>query len=197
MVRHLDDLQSAHLQATNRLASGVRTAMVIDQLKSSIAFLKTQIVQIKKAIQEHITCLPELKHLQDLLVSIPGIGRLTAARLLGEIRNILDFQDARQLAAYAGLTPRNFISGTSVHKKSRLSKTGNAHLRKILFMPSITAKRWNPIVSQFCARLSQSGLRPMQLIGAAMRKLLHLVFGVLKTGRPFDPNYLVKDQVPS
>lgn len=197
MVRHLDDLQSTHQQETNRLASGVHTSMVIEQLQSLIAFLDMQIQHTKKAIQEHIARLPELKRLQDLLVSIPGIGRLTAARLLGEIRNILDFQDARQLAAYAGLTPRNFLSGTSVHKKSRLSKTGNANLRKILFMPGISAKRWNPIVHQFCARLSLSGLRPMEVIGAAMRKLLHLVFGVLKTGRPFDPYYLAKYQVPS
>lgn len=197
MVRHLDDLQGVHLQETNRLASGVHTSPVIEQIKSLIAFLQTQIAQIKTAIQAHIDRLPALKRLQDLLVSIPGIGRLTAARLLGEIRNILDFQDARQLAAYAGLTPRNFLSGTSVHKKSRLSKTGNANLRKILYMPSISAKRWNPIVHQFCERLSLSGLRPMQVIGAAMRKLLHLVFGVLKTGRPFDPNYLVNVQVPS
>jgi transposase len=197
MVRHLDDLQSTHLQETNRLASGVHTSAVVEQLTSLIAFLETQIAQIKKAIQEHIDRLPELKRSRDLLDSIPGIGPLTAAKLLGEIRNILDFQDARQLAAYAGLTPRNFLSGTSVHKKSHLSKTGNANLRKILFMPSIAAKRWNPIVSQFCARLSQSGLKPMEVIGAAMRKLLHLVFGVLKTGRPFDPDYLVKVQVPS
>jgi transposase len=128
--------------------------------------------------------------MQDLLVTIPGIGKLTAAKLLGEIRNIQDFQSARQLAAYAGLTPRNFLSGTSVHKKSRLSKTGNAHLRKLLFMPAITAKRWNPIVHTFCDRLILSGLRPMEVIGAAMRKLIHLVFGILKSGRPFDPNYL-------
>jgi transposase len=192
LVRHLDDLQGSHLQASNRLASGVRTPFVVEQLHAQIAFLDTQIQQTKQAIQQHIDSLPELKHAQDLLVSIPGIGRLTAAKLLGEIRDILAFEDARQLAAYAGLTPRIFISGSSVHKKSRLSKTGNANLRKILYMPAISAKHWNPIVKQFCERLFQSGLRPMEVIGAAMHKLLHLVYGVLKTGRPFDPEYLVK-----
>jgi transposase len=197
LVRHLDDLQGSRLQATNRQSSGVRTPFVVEQLLAQIAFLDTQIQQTKQAIQRHIDCFPELKHAQDLLVSIPGIGRLTAAKLLGEIRDILAFQDARQLAAYAGLTPRIFISGSSVHKKSRLSKTGNANLRKILYMPAISAKRWNPIVKQFCDRLFQSGLRPMEVIGAAMHKLLHLVFGVLKTGRPFDPDYLAKMQVAS
>lgn len=128
--------------------------------------------------------------MQALLVTIPGIGKLTAAKLLGEIRNILDFQSARQLAAYAGLTPQNFLSGTSVHKKTRLSKTGNANLRNILYMPAIVAKRYNPIVRSFCERLSCSGLKPMEVIGAAMRKLLHLAYGILKSGRPFDPDYL-------
>ena len=115
---------------------------------------------------------------------------LTAAKLLGEIRAVTEFESARQLAAYAGLTPRNFVSGSSIHKKARLSKTGNAHLRKILYMPAVSARRWNPIIREFCQRLSLAGLTSLQQIGAAMRKLLHLAFGILKSGKPFDPNYL-------
>jgi transposase len=194
LVRHLEDLQNNRLQELNRLLSGVHTSFVVESLNLLLAFLDDQIKQTKKAIQEHINQHEELKRMQNLLVTIPGIGKLTAAKLLGEIRNILDFQSARQLAAYAGLTPRNFLSGTSVHKKSRLSKTGNANLRKALFMPAIVATKHNPIVHSFCARLSESGLKPMEVIGAAMRKLLHLVFGILKTGRPFDPNYLNQTQ---
>lgn len=190
LVRHLDDLIEARQQERNRLGSGVRTRAVIASLKTLIACFDEQIRLAKLAIQEHIDHHPELRRRQDLLVSIPGIARLTAARLLGEIRDILDFQNAPQLAAYAGLTPRNVDSGTSVHKKARLSKTGNSHLRKILYMPAICAKKWNPIVSTFCTRLLQRGLCPMEVIGAAMKKLLHLVFGILKWGRPFDPNYL-------
>lgn len=197
LVRHLEDLQAAKRQAANRLLSGVQTSFVVDNITTLCEFLNDQIKQTKDAIQEHINQHEELKHMQALLVTIPGIGKLTAAKLLGEIRNILDFQSARQLAAYAGLTPRNFLSGTSVHKKSRLSKTGNANLRKSLYMPAIVAIKYNPIVQSFCARLSQNGLQPMEVVCAAMRKLLHLVFGILKTGRPFDPNYLNLIQVSS
>jgi transposase len=197
LVRHLDDLLETRQQETNRLGSGVHTTPVVDSLNALIAFLDEQIQLCKEAIQNHIDQFPELRRAQNLLVTIPGIGRLTAARLLGEIRNILDFENARQLAAYAGLTPRNILSGTSVHKKSRLSKTGNTHLRKALYMSAISAKHHNPIVSQFCARLSENGLRPMEVIGAAMRKLLHLVFGILKSGRAFDPNYLANLQALS
>lgn len=190
LVRHLEGLQTTRLQESNRLQSGVHTGFVVASLTSICEYLDEQIDQTKKAIQYHINRHEDLKRMQALLVTIPGIGKLTAAKLLGEIRNILDFQSARQLAAYAGLTPRNFLSGTSVHKKSRLSKTGNANLRKALFMPAIVATKYNPIVRTFCSRLFESGLKPMEVIGAAMRKLIHLVFGVLKTGRPFDPNYL-------
>ena len=197
LVRHLEDLQGTKLQESNRLQSGVHTSFVVDNLTTLCAFLDEQINQTKKAIQEHINQYEDLKRMQALLVTIPGIGKLTAAKLLGEIRNILDFQNARQLAAYAGLTPRNFLSGTSVHKKSRLSKTGNANLRKSLYMPAIVAIKYNPIVRSFCTRVSQNGLQPMEVVSAAMRKLLHLVFGVLKSGCPFDPNYLNLMQLSS
>jgi len=197
LVRHLDDLLETRQQEANRLGSGVRTEPVVVSLKALVVFLDEQIHQCKQAIQNHIDHYPELRRMQNLLVTIPGIGRLTAARLLGEIRNIPDFENARQLAAYAGLTPRNIVSGTSVHKKSRLAKTGNAHLRKALYMSAISAKHHNPIVSQFCTRLSENGLKPMEVIGAAMRKLLHIVFGILKSGCPFDPNYLVYSQAHS
>ncbi len=192
LVRHLADLQATRLQEANRLTSGIQTIVVVESLKTLLAFLDAQIKDTKKAIQKHIKGHEDLRRMHYLLVTIPGIGSLTAAKLLGEIRNILDFQNARQLAAYAGLTPQNFLSGTSVHKKTRLSKTGNANLRQILYMPAIVAKRYNPIIHTFCERLYLSGLKPMEVLGAAMRKLLHLVYGVLKSGRPFDPNYMEK-----
>jgi transposase len=128
LVRHLDDLQGLRQQESNRLQSGVHTQFVLDSLTSMCDFIEDQIKQTKEAIQDHINQHEELKRMQSLIITIPGIGKLTVAKLLGEIRNIFDFQSARQLAAYAGLTPRNFLSGTSVHKKSRLSKTGNANL---------------------------------------------------------------------
>ncbi len=197
LIRHLEDLQASRVQTTNRLASGGDTPLVLEQLSALRTFLEGQIRQAKQAIQALIDATPDLKRAQALLVTIPGIGRLTAAKLLGEIRDICDFQSARQLAAYAGLTPRAFLSGTSVHKKSRISKTGNANLRKALYMPGISAKRWNPIIHSFCVRLNQSGLCPQQQVCAAMRKLLHQAYGVLKTGRPFNPNYLVNMQALS
>lgn len=192
LVRRLEDLQSNYQQEHNRLSAGGTNPVVMASIRDHLQVLDEQIQRLKQAIQEHIDAYPELKQRQKLLTSIPGIGKLTAAKVLGEVRDVCEFDNARQLSAYTGLTPRNFLSGTSVHKKARLSKTGNANLRKALYMPAISAKHHNPIVHTFCERLLKSGLTPMQVIGAAMHKLLHLIYGILKSGLPFDPQFLQK-----
>lgn len=190
LVRRLDDLQVNYYQENNRLKSGLKNKVVIDGLKDHLQYLKNKIAQIKKDIQKHIQVYPELKRRQELLISIPGVGKLTAAKILGEVRDVCEFDSSRQLAAYAGVTPRNFTSGTSVHKKSRMSKTGNSNVRKCLYMPAISAKKHNPIIRTFCERLLKSGLKPKAVIGAAMHKLLHMIYGILKSGKPFDPAFL-------
>jgi len=197
LIRRHEALMETKQREMNRLASGTKTQAVIKSLEASVTFFDVQIKQIKKDIQDLINNDSELLRRQKLLISIKGIGKLTAAKLLGEIRDITTFDSARQLAAYAGLTPRNVLSGSSVHKKTVISKTGNAHLRSILFMPAISAKKWNPIIRSFCERLSNNGLEPMEVVCAAMRKMLHLVYGILKSGKPFDPNFLEKSQVSS
>ena len=123
------------------------------------------------------------------MVSIKGIGQRTAASLLAEIGEVTSFAHARALAAYAGLNPRQYRSGTSIRRRTRLSKQGNAALRKALYFPAIVAKQHNPIDRPFCARLSAAGKAPMAVVGAAMRKLLHIVYGVLTSGQPFDPQH--------
>jgi len=84
------------------------------------------------------------------------------------------------LAAYAGVTARQFISGSSVHKKSRITKTGNINNRRILYMSAISAKHCNQIVAPICSRLLDKGLTPLQVVCAAIHKLLHLIIGILK-----------------
>ena len=97
---------------------------------------------------------------------------------------------AREAAAYAGLNPSHRQSGSSLDAPSRISRIGNATLRTALYFPALAALRWNPLVAALRQRLKHQGrLKPKQIVVAAMRKLLHLCFGVLKTGKPFDPNH--------
>jgi len=197
MVRRLEDLQCNYHQEYNRLKSGLDNEWVIEDLQDHLQQLHQRIQALKATIQQFIVETPELKHQADLLISIPGIGKLTAARLLAEIGDITSFEDAPQLAAYAGLNPKGARSGSSVRKKARISKEGRSFLRYILYMPAIVARKHNPIIQAFCARLAQRKLPEMAIVAAAMRKLLHLVFGVLKNQQVFDPNYLNQPVITS
>ncbi len=144
-----------------------------------------KVKDVEKQLDHHIKDHPDLAEKGDLLQTIPGIGKTTAWILLAEIPDIRNFKDARQLAAFAGLTPRQRQSGSSVHGKSRLSKIGSTRLRKALYLPAVVAKTYNPIIAVFFNRLIQRGKCKMSALGAAMRKLLHIVFGVLKNQLPF------------
>ena len=84
-----------------------------------------------------------------------------------------------------------FATTATVYRRGHLTKTGSAHLRHALYMPALVAMRWNPIIQAFVMRLQQRGKSKMTIVGAVMRKLLHIVYGVLKSGKPFDPNYSV------
>jgi transposase len=187
LTRHLDNLIETRQQQINRLEA-TNTKNVAKSLRKLVAHLDAEIKRTEQQIDDQVDRHPDLKQQSELLESIPGVGKRTAAKLLAEITDISQYKSARQVAAYAGLTPRNNRSGT-IRGKTRLSKTGNARVRKALFFPAIVAKRHNPIVRAFCERLSGNGKNKMQIIGAAMRKLIHIVFGVLKSGKYFDPTH--------
>lgn len=189
LVRRLDSLQEMVTAEHNRLETA--TAKVAELTQSHLTYLQEQQTLIKQLISDHFDKHPDLQHQRDLLVSIPGIGVQTAAVLLSEIGRIEDYQNARQLAAHAGLTPTERSSGTSVHGKTRLSCTGNSRLRKALYMPAVVSMRHNPLLKAFSDRLLDRGKAKMQAIGAIMRKLVHLAFGILKSQQPFDPNYAI------
>ena len=190
LMRHWEDLKSLRSEIHTRLTNGSPSVAVHEMLSEHLAFLDQQIAELKKQIESHIDQHPGLKQQRDLLASIPGIGNLTAAKLLSE--NIQAFSSTRALVAYAGLSPQHRRSGTSIHPPGRMSKIGNAHLRKALYFPAVNARRFNPVIQIFCARLSERDKHTMTIIGAAMRKLLCLSLGVLKSGVPFDPHYQAK-----
>jgi transposase len=186
LVRRLDSLLEMRQMEANRLEVAA-TAAVTESLSEHIAYLDREVSRAEGLIRSHIDSHPGLRGQRDLLVSIPGIGATTAAKILGEIMDVKLYESARQLAAFAGLAPRLHESGTSVKKRAKLSKAGAPRLRKALYFPAIAAIRHNPYIKELGERLRRRGKCPMQIVGAAMRKLVHLAYGVLKSGRPFDP----------
>ena len=120
--------------------------------------------------------------------SISGVGDTLAGVVLAELPGPDVLHSSGEVVAYAGSNPRQNQSGTSVDRATRISKIGNAVLRAALYMPALSAMRYNPAIVALVTRLKSRGrLKPKQIVVAAMGKLLVLCFGVLKTGKPFDP----------
>lgn len=187
LVRRLEDLTEMRVAETNRSKADAHPE-VQASLEQMLASLDAQIKALGEAIKAHVRKHPLLQRQQELLTSIVGIGEKTANKLLAEI-DITKFQDAKALAAFLGLTPKHHSSGTSVRGRARLSKTGNSSLRKALYFPAISAMNWCPYMQAFCTRLREKGKPKMVVIGAVMRKLVHIVYGVLKHGNPYSTNW--------
>lgn len=189
LVRRLESLIEMRVAEENRLSSGLVVEVVRASVEELLTHLNAQIKRTEKLIREHLDQHPTLKRQSELLDSIPGIAATTAALLLSEITDINKYRSARQVAAYAGLVPRERQSGTSVRGRTRLSKIGNARLRRALYFPAITALRCSPFFQSWAKGLQERGKCKMSVICAVMRKLVHVAYGVLKTGKPFDPEW--------
>jgi transposase len=191
LFRRWETLKTMHGQELNRLDSE-RCQAVRDSLSSSLAYLDEQLLALEAALDCLLEQSPHLQRSYDLLMTIPGVGKVTAYLLLAE----LDFQVfscAHEVVAFAGLNPQHNDSG-KFQGRVTISKKGSARLRKGLYFPAIAAQRHNPLIRPLCQRLETEGKRSLFIICAAMRKLLHLAFGVIKSNQPFDPHFLEKKQ---
>jgi transposase len=185
LVRRLEALELQRQQEPNRLSEPGLLEPVVRSLETMVASLDAEIGRLESEIETHIDQHPSLKGDRDLLLSIPGVGHRTARWILAELPDVSQFASAQAAAAYAGLAPKEYRSGTSVKRATRLSKRGNVHLRKALSFPAMTAVRFNPLVKALYDRLLAAGRPRMVALGAAMRKVLMLCCGVLKNQREF------------
>ena len=186
LARCIDSLKLQHNQITNQLEKGFRQSKFVSKTWKELKFkLEEKTRDLYKEIDVVLSKSASLNKACNDLQTIPGIGKATAITLLAEIPDITIFKNARQLAAYAGLTPSQKFSGSSVKGKPRLSKIGARRLRKAMFFPALVAKRHNPVIKDFCKNLEKKGKHAFCVVGAAMRKLLHVVFAVLKNKETF------------
>lgn len=189
-VDRLQALKDMHQQESNRLeayqASG--QSQMVAAVQTHLDWLNTQIAELERYINDHIDRHPDLKRDAELLHSIPGIGKTTVAKVLAYAGDVRRFTNAKALAAFIGVTPRQRVSGSSVKGRTMMSRTGHADLRRALYMPGLVARRHNPVLKVFGDRLHAAGLAPKAVVGAVMRKLAHLIYGVIKSGHPFDVN---------
>jgi transposase len=188
LVRRVEHLLEMIQMEQNRLETADASTHL--SITNVLNTLETELKSTRKAIKDHIDNYPDLKQRSDLLETIPGIGEACIAHLLLALSEHHGFTHAKQVAAFAGLAPVLRESG-QWRGNTHISKTGDSALRKVLYMPALCAKRYNPVIQVFWARLQSKGKNGKAITCAAMRKLIHIAFGVIKSGKPFDPNYAI------
>jgi transposase len=187
LVRHRDDLIQTRIQQHNRLSDTTDSA-VRESLGRLLELIEAQLKEVEQQIKQLLAEHEELGSKVALMTAVVGIGAVTAYKLLGEFYDLESFKSAKAAAADAGLTPAQYESGTSVKRRTKMSKVGKAGVRAALYWPAITAMSHCPAFKQFAARLAARGKAKGVIIGAVMRKLLHIVYGVLKHKTAYDPN---------
>lgn len=183
LIDRLQALQDMRQQERNRLEAILQgnVSSVKAMVEEHIDWLNRQIAAIEKDINDHIDGNPELKKDAELIRSIPGCGVKFAAQFLAYIGDARRFKSAKALAAFVGVTPKQRLSGTSVKGRTVISRTGHTAARKSLYMPGLVAKRHNPVIAAMAKRLEARGMAPKAIVGASMRRLLHMIYGVLKS----------------
>lgn len=187
LLSRLRQLDEDLLRERNRLekcpfipSSKTQAASIRRQLR----FLEKEKQRVQTLVDELLKQYDDLHHIQSRLLSIKGIGKLTSQWMVPLLYRE-QFQSARQLAAYLGLTPVHKSSGTSLRKRGRLSGRGNSTIRARLYMPAVCALRYDPAMAHFYETLIARGKVPKQAITAIMRKLVHICYGVVKNDQDY------------
>jgi transposase len=184
LTRRLGDLKELRQMEQNRLETA--DSSVQPSIHAVLQRLDEQIAQTLRQIDQHIDDDPDLRGKRELLTSINGLGDKTAALLLAELGDPLRFANARAVTAFAGLNPRQHESG-GYQGRTCISRMGSSRLRAGFFMPAVVSLQHNPAIKAMGERLKANGKAGKQIVCAAMRKLLAIAYGVLKSGMPFDP----------
>lgn len=195
--RERDSFVKMLTEEQNRLhaikSSSNPSPVVLKSHRSTIKHFEKQIKKLEKVLKDKLDNNSGLKEKKELLKTIPGIGDITATVLLTETNEFSTFTDPKQLAAYAGISPSQYESGISVHKKIKISKIGNSKIRSTLYLSSLSCIRSNSPFKTFYERLRAKGKPAKVALIAVARKLLNIVFAIIKSGKSFDPCYISKN----
>lgn len=194
LARRLEAITDLCTAEGNRLhaasASQALPAVIRQDLRRSIAFHQRALARLTRQALQLIARDPFLQERFEQLDSIPGIAATSAIALLAELSLLAAGLEVRQWVASAGLDPREYSSGTSVRRKTRISKAGNRHVRRALYMPALVAVRHDPHLRAFYQHLLDRGKSKLQALVAVMRKLLHAIFGIFKHRQLYDGSKL-------
>jgi len=192
--RHVQGLVVEHTRQNNRLHAAEKSVAtprcVVSDLKRSMASLQRRIVRLRREAREVARSDETIQKRFELLIRIPGIAEISALQLLGELSPLSPEMSVRQWVAHSGLDPSHRVSGTSVNKPSRMSRAGNRHLRRALYMPALAAVRCDPHLKAFYEVLLSRHKAKLQAIIAVARKLLHAIYGIFRSQTHYDGSKL-------
>ena len=157
--------------------------------KRHITFIEKELTMLEQELEALI--ISNFEEEYRLLRTIPGIGLMSSSVILGIYNAFKTFDNAKQACAFAGIAPSPHQSGTSVKGRGAISKRGNSFARKTFYMASLSAIQHNPFAKAQYERLVKNGKSKKQALIAAANKILRQAFGVLKSGKAFDRNYMV------
>lgn len=188
LLNLFDMLKVQYTQLNNQLHTA-QSSLAQVAIRKLIKTMEKEIIKVEKKMGAIVKDHSSLNQNMNLMTSIKGVGQQTAFKILAHAPDISCFANAKQFAAYMGITPRSHQSGKFVGKTT-ISRMGSSRLRKILYMAALSAKRFNQDLQPFIKRLESKGKANKLILCAVMRKLAHLIYGILKNKTSFDPNYL-------
>ena len=194
LTRERDQIVETRTLAKNQLHAEMAEAFPnpssLHRIKALIKFLDKQVAEILKELTELVKQDHQVYESIDVICSISGVGRLTAATVLAETNGFELIRNKRQLTSYAGFDVKEKQSGTSIKGKPRISKKGNRHLRKAMHLPALAAIRHDKKYKAVFVRLvSKHGIK-MKAVVAVQRKLLEMIYTVYSKNTVYDKNYL-------
>lgn len=190
LIDRLQALADNAQQERNRLQSA--NEAIAASIHAHLAFLEQEMAKLQREIDDHIDHHPDLKSRAQLLTSIDAVGSLTASKVLAYAGDVRRFASSKAFAAFIGVAPRHKRSG-NFQGRTTMGKGGSNALRQALFMPAMVAMRYNAQIKALAERLRAKGMKGKAIIGAAMHKLAHLIYGVLKNGVPYRTDWPTTD----
>jgi len=192
-LRSLTRTRAQLVEHGKKLRNQLKTADPLAQthLKPVLQAVTRQLTAVARDLAQHLKAHPVLGAQVRRLMTVKGVGLITAAITVAELPPITPQSDPRALSAWAGLTPHRHQSG-KIELPAHLSRKGNVYLRQALFMPALVAKKHNPLLRDFAHRLAAKGKRPGAILGAVAHKLLRILVGLLRSHTDFDPHWSFK-----
>ena len=180
-------------RASNALENKNLSQVVLKSIHAEIKFLKKQITLLEDESRKIINSNKHLKEKVDRITEIKGVGEKLALAIIADMPDVSNFQKSGQFSAFVGVSPSHFESGSSVHGKSHISRLGSKSFRKVLYMSALVVKNHNPHFQKFVQKLQKKGKAQKVIIVAIMRKLMCILFGMLKNSSNFDPKLAFGD----